>query len=190
MMKKLVWLIFILLVLGMGFQGYILCHTAIPRYSILELETSCKAKGQLILHTWNSTPYGNNNLLSVAQSNTHWDFLFILCYVTLIIIHSSGQMQNETSLFLNELLRLNLLLAVLAGLLDISENLLLLHNFRHISDGRYYWPTAMVTIPKFVLAGWAVLIWLISLARSGYKAYFPGNKTVHQFYSNEKAHLI
>lgn len=164
-MKKFIWFIFIALSAYMGYQGYVLQCLKKTGYSIFQLEIACKDSGQAILHTWNNIPYGNGTLLDVAKSNTHWDFLFIACYVLLIILHSSAQMQNEKSLFLNSLLRFNLFLAVLAGFLDVNENIMLLHNFRHVADG-YYWVTIWVTIPKFVLSGWAVLIWLISVIKS------------------------
>jgi hypothetical protein len=172
MIKKITWAVFILLALFMNFQAHVLKYATGQQYTIVQLETANKCMGQAILKEWKSLPYGEGTMLDVAISNTHWDFLFILCYVTLIIIQSYDQMQREQWMPLNALLRLNLFLAFLAGFFDICENTMLLHNFSHVIDGRYYLETWWATYPKFILSGWAVLVWLVSLVKSGWQYIF------------------
>ncbi|HZY39736.1 MAG TPA: hypothetical protein VFE53_23940 [Mucilaginibacter sp.] len=166
MTRKITWGVFILLGLYMGFQAHVLKFATCREYTIVQLETANKCRGQAILKEWKSLPYGEGTVLDVARSNTYWDFLFILCYVTMIVIQSYNQMQREKWMFLNALLRLNLFLAFLAGFFDICENSMLLHNFSHVADGRYYLETRWATWPKFILSGWAVLAWLVSLVKS------------------------
>ena len=177
MIKNLTWFVFLLLVLFMGFQGRVLQCSNSRHYTIVQLETARQSQGQAILHAWDSIRYGKGTMLDLVRSNTHWDFLFIICYVSLIMMESNAQMQRERWLFLNELLRLNLLLALLAGLCDVAENTMLLHNFRHVSDGRYYLETFWVTYPKFIFAFWAVVVWLVSVVKSGVIGLF-GAKVV------------
>lgn len=175
-MKILLWIIFISLGLFMGFQAHVLKYATKQQYTIVCLEKAGKAEGQTILKAWNGLSYGNGTMLDLAASNTHWDFLFIFCYVSLLLLHSNDRMQKEKALWLNTLLRLNLPLAILAGLLDIAENTMLLHNFRHVGDGRYYLETLFVTVPKFAFAGWALLVFLVSLAKSLLRSWFPAER--------------
>jgi Mg2+/citrate symporter len=175
-MKKLIWVIFIFLLLGMGFQAHVLEYATNTQYTILDLEVANKAEGQAILSSWSKVSYGEGTMLDVAKSNTHWDFLFIFCYVSLLLLHSNEQMQREKVFWLNALLRLNLLLALLAGLLDIGENLALLHDFRHVSDGRYYLETLPVTLPKFAFAFFALLVFLVSWLKSVWLGWFRADQ--------------
>jgi len=172
MINKITWTIFILLALFMNFQAHVLKYAICPQHTIVQLETSCKPQGQAILKAWKDKPYGEGTMLDLARSNTHWDFLFIFCYVTLIVIQSNNQMQREKWMPFNALLRLNLLLAFVAGFFDICENTLLLHNFSHVTDGRYYLENWWATYPKFIVSGWAVLVWLVSLVKLGWQRVF------------------
>ena len=172
MIKKVTWFVFILLAVFMSFQAHVLKYSTCPRYSMVQLETACKAKGRAILKAWNSKCYGEGSMLDLARSNTYWDDFFILLYVTLIVTESNDRMQQEKWMPLNALLRLNLFLAFLAGMFDICENTMLLHNFRHVGDGRYYLVTCWATYPKFIFACWAVLVWAISLIKSALLAVF------------------
>lgn len=175
-MKILLWIVFISLVLLMGFQAHVLKYATRQQYTIVRLEKAGKAEGQTILKAWNGLPYRNGTMLELAVRNTHWDFLFIFCYVSLLLLHSNDRMQKEKALWLNTLLRLNLPQAILAGLLDIAENTILLHNFRHVADGRYYLETLFVTAPKFAFAGWALLFFLVSLAKSQLRSWLPAER--------------
>ncbi len=149
----------------MGYQDHTLQNGTSPSYSICQLEFSNPAKGAVILKAWSNKEYGRGSLINVAESNTHWDFFFIFCYVSLLLLHSNDQMQQENWKLLNGLLRLNLLLAIVAGMLDVGENLLLLYNFRHVSD-HFYHETIYFTAPKFILSGWAVLVFFFSVVKT------------------------
>jgi len=165
-MKTIIWIIFIGLIIGMGYQGRTLQRGTTAHYSIFQLELSNPVDGATILKAWSNKVYGRGSLIDVAASNTHWDFFFICCYVCLLLLlHSNDQMQRENWRLLNSLLRLNLLIAIVAGLLDVGENLLLLYNFRHVSD-HFYHETIYLTAPKFILSGWAVLVFFFSVIKT------------------------
>ncbi|MBO9674651.1 MAG: hypothetical protein J7577_14485 [Sphingobacteriaceae bacterium] len=148
----------------MSFQGNILQQFSSK--GIINLELADKGTGVEIISIWSDTLYGDQTLLNVAQKNTHLDFLFILVYVLLIITLSNSQMQREKTSWLNELLRLNLFLAFLIGLLDVVENIRLLHSFHHPGDLAEFWRTDFIAWPKFLMAGWAILIYLSSVIKS------------------------
>lgn len=162
-MKKILVLVFIMICAVMSYQGNIL-----QRFSgkgIINLELADKSTGAEIISLWNNTSYGDQTLLNVAEQNTHLDFLFIVVYVLLIMTLSNAQMQLEKTSWLNELIRFNLFLVVLIGLLDVVENIRLLHSFHHPRDLTEFWRTDFIAWPKFLIAGWAILIYLFSVIK-------------------------
>jgi hypothetical protein len=165
-MKKLLWFVFILLTIYMGYQDYLLRSTVVPNYPIVSLEFADKTLGKEMVCAWYDSPFAGSNLLAVARNNTRLDFLYILIYVSLILLYSYLQMQQEKRIFINELLRLNLLLALLAGLFDVVENVVLLYNFRHVTDSGLYISTVIISTAKFTLLGWTILVWIISATSS------------------------
>ncbi len=165
-MKKLLWFVFILLTIYMGYQDYLLRSTVVSNYPIVSLEFAGKTLGKEMVCVWYDSPFAGSNLLAVARNNTRLDFLFILIYVSLILLYSYLQMQQEKRIFLNELLRLNLLLALLAGLFDVLEDVLLLYNFRHVNDFGLHISTAIISAIKFILLAWTVLVLIISVMSS------------------------
>ncbi|TCD26372.1 hypothetical protein EZ456_13840 [Pedobacter psychrodurus] len=165
-MKKILILVFIIVCAVMSFQGKILQHFS--GKGIISLELANKDTGVEIISLWSDTLYGDQSLLNIAQKNTYLDFLFILVYVLLIMTLSNSQMQREKRSWLNELLRLNLFLAFLIGSLDIMENIRLLHSFHHPGNLAEFWRTDFIAWPKFVIAGWVILIYLFSVI----KGYF------------------
>lgn len=162
-MKIVLWLLFIALVLIMGQEGLIIEKNAGPSFAIFKLEFANCDAGKAMLCLWQSKPYGAGTLLTLARSGTHTDFLFIFTYTLLLIIYSNSQMQRERVSWLNTLLRLNLFLAVLAGLLDISENLILLYDMRHVAEPGRYVSSQIVSAIKWGFVAWAVLVWLVSI---------------------------
>ncbi len=162
-MKKILILVLIIVCAVMSFQGNIL-----QRFSgkgIVSLELANKDTGVEIIGLWSDTLYGDQTLLNLAQKNTHLDFLFILVYVLLIMTLSNAQMQREKTSWLNELLRLNLFLAFLIGALDVIENIRLLHSFHHPGNLDEFWRTDFIAWPKFVMAGWVILVYLLSIIK-------------------------
>lgn len=127
---------------------------------ILCLEFADVAKGKQLLSTWD-----NGGLLTIARSITWLDFVFIFFYVAILITLSNRQVRKEPSIALNALLRGNFFFAVMAGLLDTAENVLILYNSYQINEGTYI-STWLIASLKFLLIGWTVLVWLISFVKS------------------------
>jgi hypothetical protein len=136
-MKKILILVFVIVCGVMSFHGKVLQHFS--GKGIVNLELANKDSGVEIIALWSDTLYGDQTLLNIAQKNTHLDFLFIFVYVVLIMTLSNSQMQREKTSWLNELLRLNLFLAFLIGLLDVIENIRLLHSFHHPGNMAEFW---------------------------------------------------
>ncbi|TBO41039.1 hypothetical protein [Pedobacter kyonggii] len=166
-MKKILILVFIIVCGVMSFQGKVLQHFS--GKGIINLELANKDTGVEIVSLWSDTLYGDQTLLNIAQKNTHLDFLFVVVYVLLIITLSNSQMQREKTSWLNELLRFNLFLAFLIGSLDVIENIRLLHSFHHPGNMAEFWRTDFIAWPKFVIAGWVILIYVFSVIK-GYSS--------------------
>lgn len=159
------WACFIAAILFNIYQGVSLRDTPL---NIFHLEFVNATDGKALISSWERTPTINKTtLLHEAIKNTWGDFLFIIGYVSVIIMLSYNQMQREPRAWLNELLRLNFLLAIVAGLLDVTENSLLLYNMAPHSIGNMFLSTYWFALPKFILAGWATVVWLVSLVSAG-----------------------
>jgi hypothetical protein len=133
----------------------------------VQLQFVNSLEGKDLLNKWCVTAtHHDTTLLQEAVLNTQWDFLFILSYVSLLIIVSYNQMQRERSPSLNNLLRLNFPLAIITGLLDTTENCILLDDMKPYHIGTSYHSSYWVSLPKFILAAWILLVWLVSLIKS------------------------
>ncbi|MEE1944676.1 hypothetical protein VRU48_06125 [Pedobacter sp. KR3-3] len=165
-MKKLLFAIFIAIVLIMGYQGNLL-HRA--GFGIINLELANDgAMGKHILQQWHNSAYGEGTLLDIAKQNVRLDYLFIVVYVILLMALANSLMQLEKSVWLNNLLRFNLFLAPLTGLLDVIENLMIQHNFHHVLTAESYCNPHWVALVKFVFAGFGVLVLLWSYLKSAF----------------------
>jgi hypothetical protein len=153
-----IWTGFLAIILVFLYCNQFFSENNAPGIVCLELANA--SRGKEILALWSKT-----GLLSIARSITWFDFAFIFFYVAIIISLSNRQIRKEPSIFLNSLLRANFFFAAIAGLLDISENILLLYNTYQYDDGEYI-STRLIAWPKFVLAGWTVLVWLISFMKT------------------------
>lgn len=163
-MKTLLFAIFITIMLLLGYQNRLLQRTG---FGIVSLELANDgATGKNMLKQWQDRSYGDGTLLEVARQNVRLDYLFIVVYVCLLITLANAQMQREKAMPLNALLRLNLFLAFLAGLLDVAENLMIQHNFHHVLDPEPYWNTHWVALVKFVFVGFSILVLLSSYLKS------------------------
>ena len=162
-MKIVLWLILIALVVILGFESRSLEQGTAQHYSIMQLEFADAAQGKTMLQTWQQTGYAGRTLLELVKSNTHTDFFFLLVYTILLITHSNGQMQQERKLILNTLLRLNLFLAVIAGIADATENFILLYDIRHTSDATAFISSCWVSSLKWTLIACILLVWLVSV---------------------------
>ena len=164
-MRTLLWIVFLIVIAVMFQQEHAI--TSRSGHGTQWLEFVNANEGKAIVCGWQRICYGRGTLVNIARSVTNLDFLFILTYVCLMITRSYNQMQRERWLFWNELLRLNLILALLAGLLDVTENFILLYDLRHLNDPGLYYTSYYVSLFKWILSGWIVLIWGVSVTRSG-----------------------
>ena len=127
---------------------------------ILDLEFANRSTGKTMLSAWQDA-----GLLSLARNLTLLDFAFIFFYVAVIITLSNRQVRKEPSIGLNALLRANFFFAVLAGLLDLVENIFLLYDMSNVNSSSYI-SSCWIASLKFILVGWTVLVWLISFVKS------------------------
>jgi hypothetical protein len=164
-MRTVLWIVFFVVIAVMCQQEHVLASRS--GHGTQGLEFVNANAGKAIVCGWQRICYGRETLVNVARSITRLDFLFILTYVCLMIACSYNQMQRERWVFWNELLRLNLILALLAGLLDVTENFILLYDLRHVYDPGLYYSTFYVSLLKWILSGWVILVWGISVIRSG-----------------------
>lgn len=132
---------------------------------IVQLELANTANGKALLNQWFATPVGNKTLLHYAQVNTIADFFFIIAYVGVLIIWSYAAMQKESNPVLNDLLRLNLLLAIIVGLLDIVEDCIMLFDMYNYSSKRVYISSMIPAYTKWLLAAYILVIILWSLGK-------------------------
>ncbi len=143
-----------LMILVMRWQGAALKTPTTPR-AILDLEFADNAhRLNEVLAVWSIT---------VVKGNIWLDFLFIVTYVLLLSLSAeyaamkwSEGVGRQTGLFMARA-------AYIAGVLDISENLLMLQSI----SGHYTSPSLQLTYYcaaiKFILAGCILLYLLLSL---------------------------
>jgi len=154
--RALLWIGTIFLLVVLGIKSYHLWSAQVATVEAFEMAD--KDDATKILQSWTE-----NQVLYTVKSSIHLDYIFIVFYVLLMINCSNHQMNLEQNLRLNNLLRFSIPLAVVTGLLDFAENLIMMHNIRSIVD---YFPTALIATLKFIFAGWIILIWLISVVKA------------------------
>lgn len=139
-------------------------------FNIVGLETANRADGGMLLYTWWTK--GNNGIVVIRQAwiNTIVDFLFIFAYVGLIRIISRNLLQPETSFALNKLLRFNMRLAIVIGVLDILENIILLYNLTNYYPGEYYVSSMYPGLLKWFLLVWVIVVWIMAIVRRKLKS--------------------
>lgn len=126
--------------------------------SIEDYEYASSSEALQILKSWEEA-----GLVMNVKKTIHYDFIFILVYLLLMIGCSNDQVTRERNKVLNHLLRLSIALAPIVALLDLSENLILLHNIQISNSHIYsYW----ITLIKFTLAYWIVGLWMISSVKT------------------------
>jgi hypothetical protein len=64
---------------------------------------------------------------------------------------------------LNNWPRFCFVLAIITGVLDVIENIILLHDMRHYFEEKEFITSMYVSYPKWILAGVVILIWVISI---------------------------
>lgn len=155
--KVIIWIGFLAITLIFFLQGYSFKEAGVP--GIVSFEFADRAEGRSLLSSWR-----NAGLLSLAQRMVCLDFAYIFFYVAIIITLSNRQVRKEPSIGLNALLRGNFFFAVVAGFLDVIENIGLLYNIQNWTNS--YFNVSIVAWLKFILVGWTILIWLISFVKS------------------------
>lgn len=139
---------------------------------IIPLEFASPEEGKAILAGWNDTNHPwLGNVLEAGKKTTRVDFLFLLFYTIVLASLSNSRIYHERNTFLNSLLRLNILVAFLVGLLDVIENLILLRNMNHFSRSLSYSFISVhwIALVKFILAAWVVIVWLISVIKGAFR---------------------
>lgn len=168
-----IWIGFLLCIGIMQFQISKLTKNSTHHYGIIDFEFAKQDQVPTILAEWD-----NGQVLNYARINTVIDFVFIVFYILLVIMLSYRRMELERNYLLNNLLRLNFLLIIVAGLLDVTEDIFLLRNIHAFHAGGSYVSTYWIASTKFVLAGWTVFVWLISLIKSVFSR--QGAATAHR----------
>jgi hypothetical protein len=154
--RALLWIGTIFLMIVLGTKSYHLRSAQVA--TVEEFEMADKDEATKILRLW-----VEKQVLYTVKSSIRLDYLFIVFYVLLMINCSNHQMNLEQNLALNNLLRFSIPLAVDTGILDLAENLIMMHNIRSIDD---FFPTALIATLKFIFAVWIVLVWLISVIKA------------------------
>lgn len=155
--RVIIWIGFLAIMLIFFFHGYSFKEAGVP--GIVSFEFANALDGRSMLSSWK-----NERLLSTARWMIWLDFAYIFFYVAIIITLSNRQVRKEPSIGLNALLRGNFFFAVLAGSLDVIENIGLLYNIQNWTNS--YFNVSIVACLKFILVGWTILIWLISFVKS------------------------
>lgn len=155
--RVIIWTGLLVIILIFFFHGYSFKEAGVP--GIVSFEFANAINGRLMLSSWK-----NEGLLSTAQWMIWLDFVYIFFYVAIIVTLSNRQVRKEPSIGLNALLRGNFFFAVLAGFLDVVENIGLLYNIQNWTNS--YFNVSIVAWLKFILVGWTILIWLISFVKS------------------------
>jgi hypothetical protein len=164
-MKLLLWIVF-LAVFTLLYHKDTVLKSYGNNKGIVSLELSKKDAGVKLITNWRTQYYGDDTLIKVAQDHTRLDFFYILIYVSLLMVMSNWQMQRENQVLLNELLRFNFFIVVIAGVLDVIENFRMLHNFHHVNDASTYLSINLLAFIKFILLTFSVFIFLISMVKS------------------------
>ena len=153
----------LLMILIMQYTGHPL-KTPTTHGGILSLEfADTKTKIQSIYDAWQATNIRNRTNISQARINTYWDFVFIFFYSALFFYWNWVSAQNPVN---NKYLgKAAALLAIIAGTLDVIENLGMLKSLNgNISDATADMTSLCATI-KFSLLGISVLILMVQRFR-------------------------
>ena len=153
--RTLLWIGTISLMIMLGIKSYRLRSEQVATVEAFEMAN--RSEAEAMLQSWNGASVEHNVITTIKL-----DYLFIAFYVLLMINCSNHQMNKERNLILNNLLRFNIALSIDTGMLDIAENVIMMHNIRDID---HYIPTVLISILKFAFAGWIIIIWVVSLVK-------------------------
>ena len=166
--RTVCWLLFIVTALVLRARAWYVNNNG-GTYNIVKLELADAKQGPPILEQWNGIQIDTSTQLRYARTDLWIDFLFILGYTGILIIVSYFLMQRQRQLWLNELLRLCMPLAILAALLDIIENSILLFDVFHYRLGKSFFSAMYVAYPKFALIIFILLSWVLAVCNRWFK---------------------
>jgi hypothetical protein len=161
--RIILWTSSVVLLVIMAYYSHAFQHYGVKGVNSLLL-TRDRGEALNIIQSWRTTATSKGNLFPFARLVTCFDFFFIPFFVFLIIAYSDNRAQKEGTLWLNTLLRLNMLLIVLAGFLDIIEDVVLFYNLDYGDHG--YLHLWWISWTKFILVGWTLLVWVASRIKS------------------------
>ena len=153
--RTLLWIGTISLMIVLGAKSFSLRSKQV--YTVEAFEMASRSEAETMLQSWNGVSVMHTVITSIKL-----DYLFIVFYVLLMINCSNHQMNRERNLILNNLLRFNIALSIDTGILDIAENVIMMHNIRSIDD---YFPTMWISTLKFIFAGWIIVVWVVSVLK-------------------------
>ncbi|MDB5211113.1 MAG: hypothetical protein JWQ30_1940, partial [Sediminibacterium sp.] len=136
--------------------------TAAPGFHIMTLELGKNGKDKEMLSAYADVEVGHRTVLCEAVLNTKVDFLFIVCYVACFFMVTYHEMQRQTRNFFNAVLRMNLFFCFVTGALDITENSMLLFDFRHYHSDHAFVSTYWVSLAKWILVVWLLVSIIVS----------------------------
>ncbi|MBN9297674.1 MAG: hypothetical protein J0I41_11710 [Filimonas sp.] len=159
MMRKVTLVLitgFLICVIAFIYHAIQFVHSG-THYSILSIQFAPRSRIDVILQEWNRL-----HLLPLVVYNTTLDFFFIIFYVFLLVLYSHRRAQLEQNRLLRSILKMNVWIAVLAGILDGIENGIVLRNIQEFATNPYYESARSISILKFMLIGWVILVWIAS----------------------------
>lgn len=142
----------------MSLQGSSL-KTPETRGGIVSLELApSQIDADSVLDTWNEYSTPSKDIIQIAILNTKIDFGFLLCYSLFLF---TCALQLAAKFNDNKILKLFAWSALVAGILDILENIGMLQTLHLKGSDTIAWMTAVAAYFKFALLIGAVLAILV-----------------------------
>lgn len=157
LVRPIIWIGFVSCVLFFILQHIEYRTLTSTAFSILPMEFLSKERLGPFLRDMMEQPL----YWEYAKSNTIVDFFFIIFYCAVIILISYKLMQLQSNPVLNNLIRFNILLAIIVGILDWIENIFILLTLHFFPLNNFIISPRWLAIPKFTLAGYIILTWLL-----------------------------
>jgi hypothetical protein len=132
-------------------------------FDMMKLQFASSSEGAEILKQWYSTDVDGTSQLYFAGIHTWIDFLFIIGYVGVLCMISYSIMQRVKKIRINEFLRWCFPAAILIGLFDVIENVLVLFSMFHYQPANHYFATYWFSYPKWGLLVIILVVWLTAL---------------------------
>lgn len=161
-MRFIAWLFLILLAATLIYLSWEFQHFNPFIPTDFSFETADQAETRRIVEIWQISRWGQHNVITGMTLFTVIDFAYIIVYSYVLVTLSYDRMQREGNVILNNFLRLNFPIAILAGLFDVIENVLFLFNMEHFDLPDGYVSIAPFTYIKWTLIALVALILVVS----------------------------